>query len=229
MVRYQEYKEEVKEVALRWKMTKRVMAHAPEVVTDFRMHSNELMEQKIDDIVLVGDTATFPNQFDGVIKNASAFIVPPALANFYSGANIFDAVMAVATQVRLANFKGQLTCILNTVWKAQMMGEKNTQNDYIIVPFASADGSTIGDVKIVFSNKADADVITLGDLKKFNVVIAEDIMYDEGYENDDFSKNLVSKKLESFLGSYFRPSDAGAIVSDDIATILTAIEEVPVV
>ena len=55
---------------------------------------------------------------------------------------------------------------------------------------------------------------------------AENIEYDEDYENDDFSKNLVSRKLEAFLGSYKKDSDAGSIIYDDIATVLTAIEVV---
>jgi hypothetical protein len=54
--------------------------------------------------------------------------------------------------------------------------------------------------------------------------MAEDVTYDEGYENDDFSKNLVSKKLEAFMGTYIKAGDAGSIVYDAIADILTDIE-----
>lgn len=219
-------KEPVKEVAVRWKFTKRLMNHAPSVVLDFAEHANELMEQKMDDGALSGDG--IDDNLEGITATgvASAFVVPAQLAEYYENANIFDVIMAVATQVRLANFKGQLTCGLNTVWEAKMKGVKNLDGDYIVPPFVSPDGMTVGSVKIFFSNKIADTKILLGDLKKYNLVIAENVTYDEGYENDDFSKNLVSKKLEAFMGSYIKRADAGAIVYDDIASILTDIEAV---
>jgi hypothetical protein len=217
-------KEPVKEVAVRWKFTKRLMAHAPSVVVDFAEHANELMEQKMDDGALTGDGTG--NNLEGITATgvASAFVVPTQLAEYYELANIYDVIMAVATQVRLANFKGQLTAVLNTVWEAKMKGIKDTTGVYIIPPFVSPDGTKVGSVNVVFRNKFPDTHILVGDLKKFNLVMAEDVQYDEGYENDDFSKNLVSKKLEAFMGTYIKAGDAGSIVYDTIADILTDIE-----
>lgn len=221
---YAERKAPVKEVAERWKMSKRLIQHAPSVVSDFRMHADDLISLKIDEGVLTGDG--LGNNLSGVATLASPFVVPSALANFYPAPNIFDAIMAVATYVSLNNFKGQFTCVLNTVWKAKMFGEKEaTTNNYILPSFVAPDGSTVGDVNVVFQNGMDADKILLGDLKRFKVRISENITYDEGYENDDFSKNLESRKLEAFLGTYLPANYAGAIIYDDIATVLTAIEK----
>lgn len=220
---WQTVKKGIYEVAERWKQTKRLIMHAPSVVSDFVEHANNLMEQKMDDTILDGDHTADPLKFDGLQVVGGAFIVPAGLAGYYTFANIYDVVTAAATQIRLAYFKGQITAVLNTVWEAKMMGIKDAEGRYIIAPFVTPDGKKIGTVNVVFSTKiADTDIV-IGDLKKFNVVISEDVMYDEGYENDDFSKNLVSKKLEAFLGSYYKASDAGAIIYDQIATILTAI------
>lgn len=145
--------------------------------------------------------------------------MPTALAGYYQAPNIYDVIMAMATRVRLSNFKGQLTAVLNTVWMAKMAGIKDLENRYIIAPFVSADGTRVGSVEVKFSNKIGDDAILLGELKRFNVVWAEQVMYDEGYENDDFSKNLVSKKLEAFLGTYIKASDAGSILFGDISDI----------
>jgi HK97 family phage major capsid protein len=220
---YATVKKDVKEVAVRWKFTKRLMNHAPSVVLDFAQHANELVEQKIDDQVLAGDG--LGDNLEGMSASASAFIAPSELADYYDMPNIYDVINAVATQVRLANFKGQLTAVLNTVWAAKMKGIKNTEGDYIVPPFVTPDGMQVGEVRIVFSNKIANTEILLGDLKKFNVVISEGITYDEGYENDDFSKNLVSRKLEAFLGTYLKASDVPAIVFDEIANVLTDIEK----
>lgn len=218
---WQESKADIKEVAVRWKMSNRLINHAPSVVSDFRRHVEELMDGVIDDGVASGDG--LGDNLSGITTEASPFVVPAALANFYQDPNIFDVIMAVATYVRLNNFKGALTCVLNTVWMAKMKALKNLDGDYIIPPFVTPDGKTVGEVKIIFTNKLTADDILLGELKRFNVVISEDVMYFEGWENDDFSKNLSSRKLEAFLGTYFPTSDTGAIIYDTIATIQTAI------
>jgi HK97 family phage major capsid protein len=220
---YATVKKDVKEVAVRWKFTKRLMNHAPSVVLDFAQHANELVEQKIDDQVLAGDG--LGDNLEGMTSVASAFIAPSELADYYDMPNIYDVINAVATQIRLANFKGQLTAVLNTVWAAKMKGIKNSEGDYIVPPFVTPDGMQVGEVRIVFSNKIANTDILLGDLKKFNVVISEGVSYDEGYENDDFSKNLVSRKLEAFLGTYLKASDVPAIVHDTIANVLTDIEK----
>ena len=219
-------KKNIKEVALRWKFTKRLLNHAPSVEADFREHATELIEQKMDDVALTGNETTVPEEFDGISTLADAFVVPAELANYYQSANIYDVINAVATFVRLNNFRGQLTCVLNTVWKAKMQGIKDSNNNYIVPPFVTPDGNTVGEIRVQFENKMPADKILLGDMMKYKLVIAENIEYDEGYENDDFSKNLVSRKLEAFLGSYKKDSDAGSIIYDDIATVLTAIEVV---
>jgi len=224
---WKSYKALIFEVAVRWKFTKRLMNHAPAVVSDFLEHANELVEQKIDDSLLfqVADATNFA----GLAQSAGAFVVPPQLAEYYERANIYDVINAMASRIRLSNFKGQLTAVLNTVWEAKMMGIKDAEGRYITPPFVTPDGRKVGSVNIVFSNKIDDDAILIGDLKRFNVVFAENIQYDEGYENDDFSKNLVSRKLEAFLGTYINPAYAGSILYDEISSVLTDISAPAVV
>lgn len=219
---YKEFKAPIKEVAVRWKFSNRLMMHAPSSVTDFTTHARELVEQRIDTGVLLGDGTG--NELNGITDLASPFIVPAELALSYEDANIWDVIMAVATYVRLNNFKGALTAVLNTVWMAKMASYKDTQNNYIIPPFVTKDGKQVGEVRIQFENKMPDDKILLGDLKSFKVRFSEEIIYAEGWENDDFSKNLTSRKLEAFLGTYLPSNLAGSIIYDDIATILTAIE-----
>lgn len=215
---WQTYKAPITEVALRWKFTRRLQYHAPAVIDDFQIHARELVDQKIDTGVLEG--TGIGNDLNGIQNQAGAFVVPTELAGFYYMPNIWDAIMAMATAVRLANFRGQLTAVLNTVWEAKMAGYKDTLGQYIIPPFVTRDGTRVGSVNVVFSNKIDDDSILIGELKRFNVVFAENVMYEEGYENDDFSRNLVSRKLEAFLGTYIKGSAAGSILFDSITSVL---------
>jgi len=212
---------DVKEVAERWKFTKRLLLHTNSVVNDFQVHARELIEQKIDDQVLTGDGLTV--NLSGIIDNASAFVVPAGLANYYDYVNIYDVMMAVLTQIEIANFSTTAIC-LHTSWRAKMFGVKSqTEAMYILHPLVTPDGRTFAGVPIIFTNKMDEDYILAGDLSKFNVVFSENIMFDEGYENDDFSKNLISRKLEAFVGTYIPSTETPAIVYDSIAVIESAI------
>lgn len=215
---WQTTKQPIKEVALRWKFTKRLMNHAPAVVADFTEHAYELVEQKIDDGALAGTGVG--EELQGIQSVAAAFIVPPQLAGYYERVNIYDVINAMATRIRLSNFKGEITAVLNTVWEAKMMGIKDSEGRYITPEFVTPDGHKVGSSTVVFSNKIDDDFILIGNLKKFVLVMAEGIEYDEGYENDDFSKNLVSRKLEAFMGTYIKASDAGSILYDNIASVM---------
>lgn len=209
------------EVAVRWKMTKRLINHAPSVVADFLEHAYELVDAKIDGGILSGTGLT--NQPSGITTLASAFVVPPALAGYYQDANIFDVIGAMASRIRLSNFNGQLTAVLNSVWEAKFQGIKDSEGRYNMPPFVSPSGDRIGSVNIRFSNRIGDDEILIGELGRFNVVMAENVQYEEGYENDDFSKNLVSRKLEAFLGTYIKRSAAGSILFDNISSVLTDI------
>ena len=219
-----ESKAPIKEVAIFWKMSNRLMKHAPAVVDNFKKHANELVDQKIDDGVLTG--AGTGNLLTGIATVASPFVVPTALSEYYADANIYDVINATATYVRLNNFKGMITVVLNTVWEAQMKGIKNTQGDYIVPPFVTPDGRNVSGMRVIFANKMPAAKILVGDLKRFHVVFDEDVQYYEGYENDDFSKNLVSKKIETFANGYVKQTERGAIIYDEISSILTDIEVV---
>ncbi|HWZ03029.1 MAG TPA: phage major capsid protein [Mucilaginibacter sp.] len=219
---WQTYSKPMKEVAEFWKQSKRLALHAPSVISDFAERANQYIEQKIDGAILVNEAADLG--FDGLNDVGVPFIVPSTLANYYSFANIFDVIMACASQIMQANFSGELTAVLNTVWMAKMQGVKDSLGNYIVPPFVTKDGQNVGPVSVQFSNKVAATDITVGILTNYALVMAENISYDEGYVNDDFQKNLMSKKLEGFMGSKFKPSNSGSIIHDQIATILTAIE-----
>lgn len=219
---YKESKEPIKEVAVRWKFTKRLLMHAPAIVADFLEHAYQLVNDKIDGEILNGDGLT--TNLSGLTTKAAAWVVPPALAGYYTNANIFDVIMAVGSSIDIKNFTGKQTVILNPIWRAKMAGVKDSLGQYVIPPFVTPDGRNVGGITVKFSNRLAVDKIVQGDMSKFRVVFAENIMYDEGYENDDFSKNLVSRKLEAFLGTYIKASDAGSIVYGDIDDILEDID-----
>jgi len=98
-------------------MTTRLMYHAPAVVADMKQHAEELVDQVVDIAILTGDgTGT---NLNGIVAEAGAFVVPTALADYYADANIYDVIMAMATQIRIANFEAT-DVVLHPVWAAQI-------------------------------------------------------------------------------------------------------------
>ena len=223
---YQQKSDDMYEAAVAWKFSKRLITHAPSVESDFREHANELVEQELDDKVLLGDNSVTSTDPNGITTVAGAFIAPTALANYYTSANIYDAINACATRVRLNNFKGQITCVLGTVWEARMKGIKDKNDNYILPHFVTPDGRNVGSVKVEFQNKMPEDNMLIGDLKKFNVVVGDDFEYSEFYENDDQRKRLITKMIDGEFGTYIKGTDLGAIIYNDIADVLDQIEVV---
>lgn len=219
---WQERRAEIREVASRWKMSDRMRLHTNQVVQNFRTHAEELFNIAIDTGVWSGDGAG--NNLSGVITEASSFTAPSQLANFYVNANIWDVIHAVAVSIKLANFRGEIVVVLNTVWEARMKGIKGTDEHYVVPPFVTPDGGMVSGMRIIFNTGVANTHILCGILRNYKVIFSEQMMFAEGFENDDFSRNLMSFKLEAFLGSYLPQSLDGSIIYDAIATIITAIE-----
>lgn len=223
---WQEKSEDMYEAAVAWKFSKRLLNHTSSVEQDFRTHANELVEQELDDAILSGDNSVDTKKPNGITTLAGAFVSPAALANYYPSANIYDAINATATRVRLNNFKGQITCVLGTVWEAKMKGIKNANGDYILPHFVTPDGKNVGSVMVEFQNKMPETHMLIGDLKKFNTVVGDSFQYSEFHENDDARKRLITKMLHGDYGTYIKGTDAGAIIYNSISDVLTQIETV---
>lgn len=214
-----------KEVAVRWKFTTRFLFHTRKAVEDFQIHARELMEVKVATDVLLGNATTTPASIAGVTSLASAFVVPTAMAGAVYMPNIYDAINTIALQIRALGYEGEIVARLPIAYEALMMSIKDTLGNYIVPPFVSADGRRVGQVRVVFDAKMPAGKILVGVLKNFHVVFAENMIFDEGYENDDFSKNLISRKIESFIGTYIPASMRPSIVYADIAEVLEDIAQ----
>lgn len=221
------FSEKSKEVAVFWKFTTRFLFHTRLAVEDFQKYARELMENKIPNTALLGDATVNPKEIDGITTLASAWVVPPRLAGSTSSPNVYDAVLALATAIRIRGFKGMIVVRLNDVYSYLMKSAtKDALGNYIVPPFSSPDGTRVSDVRVKFDSELPDGKILGGVLANYNLVICEDIIYDEGHENDDFRKNLVSRKLEAFVGSYLPGVHKPSIIYADIDDILGDIEDI---
>jgi hypothetical protein len=76
---------------------------------------------------------------------------------------------------------------------------------------------------VVSSNNIAAGTMIVGDFSKFNIKFREDMNMSVGYENDDFTRNMITILCEARLVSYVKGNDVNAFVQSDIATDIATI------
>jgi len=169
--------------------------------------------------VLTGTaSATNPK---GVTKYASLFTLTtldPVVA-----ANNADAIRAAKAQLASLNFNGPITAYANPIDIANMELAKSTEGVYVIPPFVTSDGTRIGGVTVIEDNNIAVGYLLIGDMSKYKVLMYQDFFVQWGWENDDFSKNLVTVIGEMRFHQWVSANHAGAFIYDTFANIKTAL------
>ena len=143
--------------------------------------------------------------------------------------NKWDVIGAAITQI---NVETEGKSVANAILMnpvdvfAMVHGSKSTTNEYV-APMAVVEpnGTRIWGLPVIESNSITAGEFLFGDFRKFNIKLREGAMVAMGYENDDWTKNLVTILAETRLVSYVKKNDESAFVTDTFAdgiTFLTA-------
>jgi hypothetical protein len=82
----------------------------------------------------------------------------------------------------------------------------------------------VAGLMVVSSNNIAAGTLLVGDFTKLNLKFREDVNLQVGYENDDFTRNMVTILAEARLVSYVKGNDVNAFVEADLATAIAAID-----
>lgn len=132
--------------------------------------------------------------------------------------NLYDAIRAAATQIMANN--GRATHVfLNPVDATNMGISKGTTGYYVII-----DGMVqMLPYQVIETNQITVGQILVGDMSKSNVRIYKDFDVQYGWENDDFTKNLVTVRGEMRLHHWIADNHTPCFVYDAIADIITAI------
>lgn len=134
--------------------------------------------------------------------------------------NDMDAIRAVVAQIRHNYFEGPITVFINPVDAANMnMAKASTNGVYLLPPFANADGTMIGGAEIVEDNNVTAGYFQAAVLDLFKCLIYKDYTVAFGWENDDFTKNLVTVIGEMRIHSFHSNNDANAFIYDRFTNV----------
>jgi HK97 family phage major capsid protein len=126
----------------------------------------------------------------GITTIASAFNLTTVKT---SNPTTADAIRAAIAQLRSLNFNGALTAYMNPIDIANMDLEKATDSGvYMLPPFTNSDNTVVKGVPIIEENNIAPGYLLIGDMSKYKILMYQDFFIQWGWENDDFSKNLVT-------------------------------------
>lgn len=210
------------------KVSKEALADIGFLQSEINNELIELVQLKLDADILSGSGTT--PAMKGILQYAPTFSVAgSALATAGGGvdqANEFDVIRAAVWQIEntgLGNFQAQYV-VVNPVTAAVMDMRKLTDGQYVIPPFVSASGQLVAGLQVITNTGITAGNFLVGDFRKSNLAIREEINISVGYDADDFTKNLVTILAEVRAAHYIKTNHVGAFVQGTFSTAKAAME-----
>ena len=157
----------------------------------------------------------------GIQTYTTAFAVAGTiLADAITSATEYDVIRA-AVGLIASNGKGEFSpnyVLVNPLDMVLIDTLKGSNNHYVLPPFIAANGTTIAGVQVVENTGITAGTYLVGDFNKSVLAIREEVNINLGYENDDFTKNLVTVLGEMRATHYIKANHTGAFVKGTFAT-----------
>lgn len=216
-----------KKVAVAIKVSTEMLDDISYMESEIRMKLEKRVRLKADEKVFNGDD-TNPDEFDGIIRYASAFVAGSLAATVVTPNNS-DAIRAAVAQIVVSSDTDRSFApnyvFMHPYDVAGMDLQKGSDGHYVLPPFSSADGRRVYGLQIVESTRIPAGYVLVGDFTKSHVREYKNFEISVGFENDDFRKNLVTMLGEMRLHHYISANEAVGFVYDQLSVIKTAIEK----
>lgn len=209
----------VKKVTAYIKVTKEMLDDVELMRAEIDQELTELINLKIDDQILSGSGSGA--NLTGITTNATAWAAG-AFALAVPAPTNADVLRVAINQVRVAQFEPNYIVMHPTdVTKMELVKDANGQ--YVLPPFTAIDGTTVSGIPVVANTGMTIDKFLVGDFTKSGVRFKEGLTINVGYENDDFTKNLVTILAEARLVHRVKSNHYGAFVYGDFSDAITAL------
>ena len=209
----------VKKVTAYIKVTKEMLDDVALMRSEIDQELRELINLKIDDQLLNG-TGTTVN-LSGINQTATAWAAG-AFALTIPTPNVFDVIRTAINQVRVNLFEPNYI-VMHPTDVTKMDLAKASDGHYVLPPFISNDGTTVSGIRVVSNTGVTVNNFLVGDFTKYGVRFKEGLTINVGYENDDFTKNLVTILAEARLVGRVKSNHYGAFVKGVISTSIKAL------
>lgn len=183
-----------------------------EVSRDLKMHIQT---------ILLGAAAASATDPAGIRSFAVGFTLSGLSVNV---PNNFDCIRAVVCQMRAAYVPGRILVLINPVDAANMDLTKSSEGVYVLPPFSTADGRQVAGALVIEEAGIAAGNVMAIAVDALKTLIYQDFAVKFGWENDDFTKNLVTVIAETRFHSFHSENHAQGFVYDDFADIKSQID-----
>ena len=205
-------------VALTVKLTEETLTDLPQLVAEIRAEIINRIGLAEEAGILNGTGES--GQIKGVVSDMPGFSLNTLKIE---KANTYDAIVAAYTQiVSVSNMAYRPNLVLmNPIDYAQMQLTKDVNGQYLR-PFRVGD-ELIPGLRVEASTAIKQGDLWVGDFNYLNIRDVWTLTVTFGWENDDFTKNLVTMIGEKRLMAYIKAQYKTAFVKDTIANVKTAI------
>jgi len=209
----------VKKVTAYIKVTKEMLDDVELMRSEIDQELTELINLKIDDQLLNGTGLTV--NLTGINANATAWAAG-AFALLIPTPTKWDVLRTAINQVRVNLFEPTYI-VMHPTDVTGMELSKDSTGQYVMPPFAALDGTVVSGIRVVANTGVTVDNFLVGDFSKAGVRFKEGLTINVGYENDDFTKNLVTILAEARLVQRVKSNHYGAFVKGVFSTSITAL------
>ena len=209
----------VKKVTAYIKVTKEMLDDVALLRSEIDQELTELINLRIDDQLLNGTGLTV--NLTGIVTNATAWAAG-AFALAIPAPTNYDVLATAINQVRVNLFEPTYI-VMHPTDVTKMKLSKAPDGHYVLPPFSSVDGTTVEGIRVVANTGVTIDKFLVGDFTKSGVRFKEGLTINVGYENDDFTKNLVTILAEARLVQRVKSNHYGAFVYGDFSDAITAL------
>ena len=188
--------------------------------------NNELMREILKAVeaqVYEGDGTG--NNLNGIVTQATAFAAG-SFAGTVDNANVADVLTVAANQIRLAEHDAPSYIMLNPsdLTALKLIKTSTTDKRYVDRLVMVAGEMSLDGIPIIETTLVAQDTFLIGDFAKSTVYDKGMVDIKVGYENDDFTKNLVTILAEWRGLNIIKTNDASAFVTGTISVAAAALE-----
>lgn len=186
--------------------------------------NNELVELvmlKLDSQIFGGDGNT-PN-LKGITQFSQA-VSFGGLAGNIAEPNYLDVLRAAISQIATNQFTQATEIMLHPEDAALLDLTKADDGHYVMPPFSTQDRASVKGVRVVENTLVSAGNFLAADFTKSNVRVRKNLSISVGYENDDFTKNLVTILAELRAVHYIKGNHVQGFVYDSFADGIAALD-----
>ena len=203
-----------KKLAAHAKLTREMLTDIPFIQSETSRIMRDKYDRKLSGAVYSGD-GSGDNIF-GITHFAPAY-TQTCLNGKIENPGLSEVLFAAATQIRNIGFDGALVAFVNPCDWAAEMTRKDTIGRLLEM------NKLLEGITVVPTPETVSGQFLIGDLSVYTLYMYEAFNMMYGYENDDFTKNLVSLVAEGRVFGFMSDNKKGALVHDSVPSVLSLI------